>query len=223
MLFNDLSGDKKKEIVLAAKFFTWRSLNIEAVARMFPPIWRTRSKFKVSDAGNNVLLIAFDLEVDAEKVPQGDSWAFDRHLVALQRYDGSTPAEELIFNTTSFWVQIHNPPDNLLTIEAAFSIGETLELVESGPSATQEAMYMEAKECGGGVADNTDRFDDSKAEEQKKKKKIKNQDFEAVIRDIDEAINSVPVIAVSNKNHPKTSLLLDSNVLESKQQTVGPK
>uniref|UniRef100_A0A7N2RBZ2 RNase H type-1 domain-containing protein n=1 Tax=Quercus lobata TaxID=97700 RepID=A0A7N2RBZ2_QUELO len=81
MLFNDLSGDKKKtEIVLAAKFFTRRSLNIKAVARTFHPIWRTRSKFKVSDAGNIVLLIVFDLEVDAEKVLQGDSWAFDRHF-----------------------------------------------------------------------------------------------------------------------------------------------
>ena len=93
MLFNDLSGDKMKtEIVLAVKFFTQQSLNIEAVARTFHPIWRTRGKFKVSDARNNVLLIAFDLEVDAEKVLQGDSWAFDRHLVPLQRYDGSTPA-----------------------------------------------------------------------------------------------------------------------------------
>ena len=62
------------------------------MARTFHPIWRTRSKFKVSDAGNNVLLIVFDLEVDAEKVLQGEPWAFDRHLVALQRYDGSTPA-----------------------------------------------------------------------------------------------------------------------------------
>ena len=70
---------------------------------------------------------------------------------------------------------------------------------------------MEAKECGGGVAENTDRFNDGEAGEQEKKKK-KTQDFEAVIRVIDEAINSVPVIAVSNKNRPKTSLLVDSNV-----------
>ena len=114
------------EIVLVAKFFTRRSLNIKAVVRTFHPIWRTQSKFKVSDAGNNVLLIVFDLAVDAEKVLQGESWAFDRHLVALQRYDGSTSAQELIFNTTSFRVQIHNLPYNLLTIEAAFNIGETL-------------------------------------------------------------------------------------------------
>ena len=76
---------------------------------------------------------------------------------------------------------------------------------------------MEAKECGGGVADNVDWFDGGKAREQKQ-----NPNFEVVIQDIDEAINFVPVIAISNKNRPKTSLLVDSNVLESKQHVVGP-
>ena len=37
----------------------------------------------MSDRGNNVLLIAFELEVDAEKVIQGEPWMFDKHLVAL--------------------------------------------------------------------------------------------------------------------------------------------
>ena len=76
---------------------------------------------------------------------------------------------------------------------------------------------MEAKECGGKVADNVDCFDSGKAKEQKQ-----NPNFEVVIQDIDEAINFVPVIAISNKNCPKTSLLVDSNVLESKQHVVGP-
>ena len=45
--------------------------------------------------------------------------------------------------------------------------------MESGQLATLEAMYMEAKECGGGVAENTDRFNDGEAGEQEKKKKKK--------------------------------------------------
>lgn len=39
----DLMRDKKKMgVVLAAKFFTCRNVNIEAVAKTFHPIWRTR-------------------------------------------------------------------------------------------------------------------------------------------------------------------------------------
>ena len=65
----DLSKDKKRlEFILAAKFLTRRFINIEAMARMFRPIWCTRRNFEVSAVGDNVVFIAFELEVDVEKV-----------------------------------------------------------------------------------------------------------------------------------------------------------
>nr|XP_023904040.1 uncharacterized protein LOC112015827 [Quercus suber] len=66
------------------------------------------------------------MEADAEKVIQGQPWAFDRHLMAVQRYDGTVPVQNLVFKSTTFWIQIHNLPFQLLTIEAALSIGETI-------------------------------------------------------------------------------------------------
>ena len=80
-------------------------------------------------AGDNILLIAFEWEVDAEKVLQGEPWVCDRHLVVLQRYDGSAPVTDLSFERTTFWVQIHNLPFSLMTIDAAISLGETLGIV----------------------------------------------------------------------------------------------
>ena len=80
----DLS--KKKKIgshVVAAKFLTRQNINIKAVACTFRPIWRTRGNFKVNDAGGNVILFDFELEVDAVKVMMGEPWAFDRHLVVV--------------------------------------------------------------------------------------------------------------------------------------------
>ena len=126
----DLSKDKKEaEFVLAAKFFTRRSINIEAVARTFRPIWHPKRNFVVSAAGGNIQLISFELEVDAEKFLQGEPWAFDRHLVVLQWYDGSCPVQDLSFDRTLFWVQIHNLPFSLMTVEAAISLGSTLGMV----------------------------------------------------------------------------------------------
>lgn len=55
----------------------------------------------MSDGGDNVLLFEFELDVDAKKVIQGESWAFDRHLVAFQRYDGSVPIHEMLFEKTA--------------------------------------------------------------------------------------------------------------------------
>ena len=114
------------EFVLAVKFLTQRSVNIKAVARTFRPIWCTRRNFEITSTSDNLVLIAFELEVDVKKVLQGESWTFDRHFVVLQRYDGITPVMNLSFNKTSFWVQIHNLHFSLLTVEAVFSISETL-------------------------------------------------------------------------------------------------
>lgn len=123
----DLTRDKKKVgTVLAAKFFTRRNVNVEVVAKTFRPIWQTKGNFEVCDGKDNVLLIAFELEVDTEKVLQGQPWAFDRHLVVLQRYDGLEPVHHLVFKSVTFWVQIHNLPFQLLTVEAALSIREMI-------------------------------------------------------------------------------------------------
>lgn len=123
----DLTKEKKKlEFVIAAKFFTCRSLNLEAMANTFRPLWLIRGNFGVSDGGNNVLLIAFELEVDVEKVLQGELWVFDRHLVTIQRYEGFVPIHKLRFEKTVFCVQIHNLPFSLLAVEVMLNIGETL-------------------------------------------------------------------------------------------------
>lgn len=52
-----------------------------------------------------MVLVSFKLDVNAEKVIQG---------------------QNLVFKTTIFWVQIHNLPSSLLTVEATLSIGETI-------------------------------------------------------------------------------------------------
>lgn len=83
----------------------------------------------MSDARNIVVLFDFQLEVDAEKVLLGELWSFDRHLVVMERYDGSSLVNTLKFGTTNFWVQLHNLPYSFMTTEAATSIGETLRAV----------------------------------------------------------------------------------------------
>ena len=123
----DLSKRKKSHgFVLAAKFYTRRSVNLEAVAKTFRPLWRTKHRFEVSDSGDNRLLFAFETVEDIEKVLLGETWSFDRHIVVFQRYDMSTPIDELEFDRVSFWIQIHNLPYSLLTTNVAISLGESI-------------------------------------------------------------------------------------------------
>ena len=114
------------EFVLATKFNTKRALSMDAVVRTFQPLRRTKENFHITNAGNNILLFAFELEVDAEKVLLREPWSYDRHLVIIQRFNGSRPLKEVEFKHCSFWVQIHDIPFKFMTLEIALEIGETM-------------------------------------------------------------------------------------------------
>ena len=115
-----------KEYVLAARFFTRRALNMEAVGRTFKPFWRSRQEFTIREACDHVLLFVFELETDAERVLANEPWSFDKHVVLFQRFDASVPARSLRFIKMKFWVQIHGLPMRMLDPETAYELGETI-------------------------------------------------------------------------------------------------
>ena len=49
----------REESFIVARFFTRRVISIEAVARTFKLLWRTKKGFEVRDMGNHRVLSAF--------------------------------------------------------------------------------------------------------------------------------------------------------------------
>ena len=98
------------ETILAAKFFTKRVLNTEAVILTFNPLWRSKNGFEVRTGGNHILLFVFDNKEEVEKILSLQPWSFDKHLVVLCHYDSATPISELNFNKVPMWVQVHDIP-----------------------------------------------------------------------------------------------------------------
>ena len=50
----DLSSEVEPvKPTLAAKFYTRRIINVEAIARTFKPLWQTRRSFSIQDVGEN--------------------------------------------------------------------------------------------------------------------------------------------------------------------------
>ena len=115
-----------KEYVLAARFFTRRALNVEAVGRTFKTLWRSRQEFTIWEACDHVLLFVFELETDAERVLANEPWSFDKHVVLFQQFDASVPTRSLWFTKMKFWVQIHGLPTRMLDFETAYELGETI-------------------------------------------------------------------------------------------------
>ena len=118
--------------VVVAKFYTYRVLNMEVIARNFKSVWCTKRGFEVKDVGNRVVLFVFEDSVDAERIIMGEPWSYDKFLVLLQRLDKSVPVKELRFNMTRFWVQLHDLSIGDMNSKLACEIGRVIGEVQSG-------------------------------------------------------------------------------------------
>lgn len=92
------------QYLLAARFFTSRVLNMEAIARTFKLLWHTKKGFEVHDMGDHKVLFVFSEASDVDKVLLGEPCSFDKSLVALKRVQWHTDLKGLIFDSASFWI-----------------------------------------------------------------------------------------------------------------------
>ena len=125
-----------KEYIIAAQFFTKWALSMEAVARMFKPLWRADNGFTVSNEGSHKALFIFDNKEDVDRILSSEPWSFDKYLVVLERYERQTPLEDLKFDKASFWVQVHNIPIGYRNKSVAEDICEVIGQVDRSTSTS---------------------------------------------------------------------------------------
>ena len=107
-----------KTFSIAARFLTKRALNAEAIARTFNPLWRARRGFKIKNIGDHKILFSFEDKDDVDRIIGSEPWSFDKHLVVMQRCDNDRPIEDIKYDRTTFWVQVHGLLMRYMTIEA---------------------------------------------------------------------------------------------------------
>uniref|UniRef100_A0A2N9IMV6 Uncharacterized protein n=1 Tax=Fagus sylvatica TaxID=28930 RepID=A0A2N9IMV6_FAGSY len=125
-----VSTTEQPKSYLAAKFLTRRVLNAEAVAHTFTPLWRTDHGFTIRDMNDNILVFVFEDEADRERVMMGEPWAYDKHLVVLQRIEEEEAIDDVVFQETSLWVQLHGLPIRRMNPEVATTLVSSLGRIE---------------------------------------------------------------------------------------------
>nr|POE70104.1 hypothetical protein CFP56_23654 [Quercus suber] len=120
---------QKKEVTivrLAAKFFTKRVVNAEVVNQTFKPLWKLIGEMKIRDIDSNILLFEFDNVMDLEQMLEFEPWTYDKSIVVFRRAVDVKSTPLLPFNSITFWVQLHNVPDQCLTQAIGEAVGNTI-------------------------------------------------------------------------------------------------
>ena len=79
-----------------------KAINIEAIGRTLKLLCRTKKGLEVRDMGNHRVLFIFSHESNLDWVLKGESWTFDKHLVALKRVEKTMNIQDVIFDSTRF-------------------------------------------------------------------------------------------------------------------------
>jgi hypothetical protein len=111
---------------LIGKIWTDKSVNHEAFKLVFSNIWRIVGSVEFKELKDNIWLFEFSDEGDKRRVLEGRPWSFDRHIVVLNEFDGSTPPSQLEFNRSPFWVQVHDMPLLCMNKNVGTKIGKSL-------------------------------------------------------------------------------------------------
>lgn len=87
-----------------------RRVNKEAFRSVLSRIWRLSGSVLFKEVLDNVWVFEFEEIADKRRVLEGRPWSFDRQILVLQEFDGTTPPSQLVFSHSPFWVQVHEMP-----------------------------------------------------------------------------------------------------------------
>ena len=121
-----LDGDNIETFSIAAKFLNKQAINMEVIAKTFTLLWRARDGFKMQSFGDHKILFTFEKKEDVERILDNEPWSFDKHLVVMNRYENVSSLQDIKFEKTKIWVQIHGISIKYMTIEATKKIGSVL-------------------------------------------------------------------------------------------------
>ena len=122
----------KTEFIIEAKFLSKQAFNIDAIAKTFTPIWRSKNGFKIKKESSHVVMFTFNYKNEMEKVMATEPWSFDKRLMVLQWYGKEIDLGDMEFNKMTFWVQVHDLPIRFWTRKIAEQLCEVIRKVNEG-------------------------------------------------------------------------------------------
>jgi hypothetical protein len=111
---------------LIGRIWLGKKVNKEAFTSVLSRIWCTTSGVIFKELEDNIWLFEFKDVGDMRRVLEGRPWSYDRHILVLNEFDGSTAPSQMTFKHSPFWVQIHDMPLLCMTKGVGKKIGESM-------------------------------------------------------------------------------------------------
>jgi hypothetical protein len=121
---------EKGEHCLVGKVWAEKQVNKEAFQTVLSRLWRLVGHVTFKELLDNVWLFEFTDGEDKRRILEGRPWSFDRRVIVLEDFDGTTPPTQMKFQYSPFWIQVHDMPLLCMTKGVGMKIRESLGLVE---------------------------------------------------------------------------------------------
>lgn len=132
-------------LTLIGTIISSKSIGLSIVRGVVLKAWKPMFPLEVSRMDNNLFLFRFQHEADASKVFHRRPWSIKGGHLILKRWDPNLSWREIVFNSSTLWVQIHGLPsqwqsaENLRDIRA--KIGNVVKLDFTGDGGGEWRRY----------------------------------------------------------------------------------
>lgn len=114
---------------LICTIWTTKLYNLESFRAQMKSIWKTRKKFEIQMAGQNLFQIVFDLKEDLDTVMERRPWLFRKNLILFDRLTKHIEMNQLRLNSSPFWIKIGSCLSKFDKKNLLHAIGVTFEEV----------------------------------------------------------------------------------------------
>lgn len=116
-------ASKRAGISLAGKILSKKKFKGNEILMVARRIWFTKEPPKVEEIGQNLFLFTFKSETDRNRVWQRRPWTIKKAHLVLREWKTDIALDDIMFDTTTFWIQIKALPLQFMTKTNAEMIG----------------------------------------------------------------------------------------------------
>lgn len=90
------------------------------------------------------MLFVSDNKLEVDRVLLSKPWSFDKHVLVMEKYNKNSCIEELKFDRSTFWVQVHRLPIKFMNVKAVEKICDVLDRVIpiDNPNETEGGNFI---------------------------------------------------------------------------------